>query len=751
MPFPTRPISAILGAMATLFIPGHTHAQNQASSEETAMTPARQLTIDDLHVEGGLDGPALRQPRVSPDGRLVTLLRGRDDDASQLDLWAYDTATGNASMLVSSTDLVGEVELSEEEKNRRERQRIYASGIVSYQWDAKGEQILFPLGGDIFLYRLADGTAVKVTDTDAFETDPKISPAGNYVSFIRDDELFVHELATGTEKQLSSGATATIRNGIAEFVAQEELDRDTGYWWSPDDRLIAYTQIDESPVDIVERLDFGPDGTRTIRQRYPFAGTDNVTIRLGVVPAAGGETVWVDLGPEEDIYLADVTWSADGQTLYVHRLSRDQKRLDILAADTASGATQVVFSETSETWVNLRGGMKPLADGSFLWESERDGFNHIYHYNADGSLITQVTKGDWVVSGIDCVDESNGTIYFTGWTDTPLERHVYRVPLSGGDPVQISEGEGWHGASFAGSCDVWINSFSAPAQPSQARVRSAEGQHLFWLKENRLDADHPSAPFLASHVVPEYGTIEAEDGTPLYYRVMKPDLAPGEKAPAIVRVYGGPHAQTVQKDWTGAFDQMLVDMGYVVFRLDNRGSWNRGTAFENPLYHAMGSVEVEDQATGTRWLAAQAYVDVDNIGVFGWSYGGYMTLHMLAQHPELYKAGVSGAPVSDWRTYDTAYTERYMGDPREVADAYDRSAVFAHLDGMKDDSLLLIHGMADDNVIFQNSIDLMAALHERDIAFEMMTYPGEKHGFRKRENKRHMDRLVVDFLERRLK
>ncbi|GGD11970.1 peptidase S9 [Aquisalinus flavus] len=715
------------------------------------MPPARQLTIDDLHAEGGLDGPALRQPRVSPDGRLVTLLRGREDDASQLDLWAYDTATGDASMLVSSTDLVGDVDLSEEEKNRRERQRIYASGIVSYQWDAKGAQILFPLGGDIFLYQLADGRAVKVTDTGTFETDPKISPAGRYVSFIRNDELFVYDLATGTEQQLSSGATGTIRNGVSEFVAQEELDRDTGYWWSPDDRLIAYTQIDESPVDIVERLDFGPDGTRTISQRYPFAGTDNVTIRLGVVPAAGGETVWVDLGTEQDIYLADATWAADGGQLYVTLLSRDQKTLRVLAVAPETGASSTLMEETRETWINLRGGMRPLKDGSFLWESERDGFNHIYHHAADGSLIARVTRGDWVVSGIDCVDEASGALYFTGWTETPLERHVYRVSLSGGAPVQVSEGEGWHGASFAGSCDVWINTFSAPDQPSQARVRKADGEHLFWLKENRLDADHPYAPFIASHVAPEFGTIEADDGTPLHYQVMKPDLAPGQKVPAIIRVYGGPHAQTVQKDWTGAYDQMLVDKGYVVFRLDNRGAWNRGTAFENPLYRAMGSVEVADQAAGARWLAAQTYVDAGNIGVFGWSYGGYMTLHMLAQNPELYKAGVSGAPVTDWRTYDTAYTERYMGDPREVADAYDRSAVFAHLGGMKDDSLLLIHGMADDNVIFQNSVDLMAALHERDVAFEMMTYPGEKHGFRKRENKRHMDRLVVDFFERRLK
>ena len=710
------------------------------------------LTVEALHGEPSLSGPTLRSPRVSPDGSMITLLRGREDNADQLDLWAYDTASGEASLLVSSTDLVGgDTELSEEEKNRRERQRIYASGIVSYQWDASGERILFPLGGDLFLYDLAQQAPIRITETDAFETDPKISPAGGFVSFIRDDEVYAYDIAAGEERRLTTGAGGTVRNGVAEFVAQEELDRDTGYWWSPDDAHLAYTQIDEAPVAIAERLSFGPDGAETVRQRYPYAGTDNVTIRLGVVPLSGGETVWIDLGDETDIYLADATWSTDGKTLYVQRLSRDQKTLDILAADPATGETRVILTESRKTWVNLRGGMKPLADGSFLWESERSGYNHIYHHAADGSQIAQLTNGDWPVGRIACVDEAAGTVYFSASRETALETHVHAVPMSGGEIRTITREAGVHSPSFAGNCATWIDTFSAPDQPPQASARNADGDRLFWLNENKLDADHPYAPYLASHVMPQFGTIEATDGTLLDYEMLIPDLADGETAPAIVMVYGGPHAQYVSRGWTSLFEQMMVDKGYVVFRLDNRGAWNRGTAFENTLYRAMGSTEAADQAAGARFLAGQDFVDAGRIGVYGWSYGGYMTLMMLAQEPDLFAAGVSGAPVTDWRLYDTAYTERYMGDPRTDAAAYDQGAVFAHLDGLQDDSLLVIHGMADDNVIFQNTIDLMAALQERGTSFELMTYPGEKHGFRKKENRLHRDRLIVDFFDRKLK
>ena len=724
----------------------------------TAEDESGRLTVERLHAEPSISGPSVRNPQISPDGTIVTLLKGRDDNARLLDLWAYDVSDGTARRLVKADDLVADAgELSEEEKNRRERQRIYDTGIVDYAWDSRGAAILFPLGGDVFLYDLEKSEPTQVTATEAFETDAKVSPDGRYVSYVRDDELFAFDRETGKERRLTRSASETVRNAVAEFVAQEELDRDTGYWWSPDDSRVAFTRIDEAPVEIAERLDFGPDGAKTIRQRYPFAGTDNVRINLAVVSATGGRPTWIDLGAEEDVYLADVYWSADGATLYAARLSRDQKRLDLLKADPMSGASEIILTETSDTWINLNHSFRALDDGGFLWGSERDGFHHVYRYDGDGERVAQLTNGDWPVSGVACVNEEEDALFFTGWMESALERHLFRTSLSGDSdaaPARVSQAAGWHGASFAGDCSAYIGTFSSENQPRQVAVYDNSGERRFWLSENSLDEDHPYRPYLASHVAPEYGTIDVE-GVSLDYKLLKPtDLKRGEKRPAIILVYGGPHSQRVRKGWDTGFEQMLADEGYVVFRLDNRGAANRGKAFEDPLYRAMGSVEVRDQAAGARWLASQDFVDAEKIGVYGWSYGGYMTLMMLSQTPDLYAAGVSGAPVTEWRLYDTAYTERYMGDPSPEADAeaYDESAVFAHLDGLVGDGrLLLIHGMADDNVIFLNSIRLMDALQKAGKDFDLMTYPGEKHGFRAKTNRIDRDRRIMDFFNARLK
>ncbi|WOI54195.1 DPP IV N-terminal domain-containing protein [Parvularcula sp. LCG005] len=714
---------------------------------------ADDLTIEALNSDQGLSGPSLRGASFSPDGSMITVLRGRDGDARTLDLWAYDVKTGDAKVLVRSDDLVSsDVELSEEEKNRRERQRIYDSGIISYDWDTKGETLLFPLGGDVYTYDLATGEPTQVTSTETFETDPKMSPSGGYVSYVRDDELVVYDRAKGKEKTVTSGAGGTIRNAVSEFVAQEELNRDTGYWWAPDDSQIVFLQIDESPVQIAERLDFGVDGAKTIRQRYPFAGTDNVNIKLGLVKPGGGKPTWIDLGPEEDIYLADVHWSSDSKTVYVERLSRDQKTLDMLKVDPKTGKSELLFSETDDNWINLNGGFYALKDGGFLRLSERTGFTHIDRHGADGKLAKALTSGEWNANSIACVDQTDGEIIFSGWMDTPLENHLYTVSLDGGEVTPLTTEAGWHSGSFGKDCESFIHRFSSQDQPTQASVMTKDGERSFWLLENKLDNDHPYAPYLDSHLDWTFGQLEAPDGQMMDYALLvPPGLKKGAKAPAIQLVYGGPHAQRVANRWGDLSAQMLADKGYVVFKLDNRGAANRGKAFENVLYRQMGQPEVVDQAIGTEWLASQPYVDADRIGVQGWSYGGYMTLMMLAQKPELYAAGVSGAPVTDWRTYDTAYTERYMGDPREVGDKYDASSVLTYADGIEDGELLLIHGMADDNVIFQNSIDMIAALQQAGTEFELMTYPGEKHGFRNKQNKMHRDYLGLDFFERKLK
>ncbi len=757
---------------------------------KTEPGPGR-LTPERIHADPALDGQALRKAAISPDGTRVSVLRGRPDNANQQDLWAYDLDTGEASLLVNSTDLISGPEvLSEEEKNRRERAREYGQGIVSYSW-ANDNLLLFPLGGDIYTYDLIQDKAMQITATKAYETDAKVSPLGHYASYVRSNELYITDLKTGLERQITDGSTQTIRNATASFVVQEELDRDSGYWWSAKEDFIAYTQIDESSIAISNRIDFGADGVETISQRYPFAGTANATVKLGVIPKTGGETVWVDLGPDKDIYLTRVLWSQDGKNdLFAGVLSRDQKTHTFYKIDIQTGKSTVFYQERSKTWLNIGTDLKALPDGSVLWSTEalndfldtsgdasdevsgnvadirsdkaaihspksRQGKRSLIKIDGTG-LVTQITPKSVLVNKLNCVRPDENALYFTAWTESPLERHIYRITLEGNALVQLSEGakagkNGRYSADFSLNCARYIGGFNNVQTPPQSRAYKNDGTPLIWLNENALTETHPYYPFKAASIVPEFGQLTAEDGSVLEYMLYKPlDLKAGEKRPVINVVYGGPGVQRVHKGWERRhFERMLAHHGFVVFSMDNRGANNRGKAFEDSLYRAMGGVEVRDQSMAIEWLKTQDYVDPDKIGVYGWSYGGYLTLHLLGQ-TDLFKSGVAGAPVTDWALYDTAYTERYLGspktgDPNYTQGVYENGSVFAHLDGLSEPTLV-IHGMADDNVVFQNTVKLMDAVQKRGLHnVRFVTYPGEKHGFRQTHNKVHRDRTILEF------
>lgn len=723
-----------------------------------------KLTPEALHGSPSINGPTLKGAKISPDGSFATVLQGREDNSQQQDLWAYDLESGEGSLLVSSTDLLGEPEeLSLEEKNRRERRREYGSGIVSYKW-AGEDLLLFPLGGDIYLYDLKSKEAKQVTATKGFETDPKVFGDGQYVGYIRDNNLYVKELKSGLERQLSDGATELIRNGIASFVVQEELDRYTGYWPSPDAGHIAYTQTDDGPVATRNRIEYTAEGVKNISQRYPFAGTANATVKLGVVTRRGGRTKWVDIGGEKDIYLTRVFWSADSKTLYAGILSRDQKSHKLLKINPRTGASDILFEETSPTWLNAEVNYKALKadnlpDGNLLWSSERNGQWQLFNIQTTGELagnFTAVTPADILMTKLNCVSEQTGNVYFTGWKETPLERHLYKVKIDGTELAQISQKPGTHSASFSKNCERYIGGFSDVNTPNQSRAFQNDGTPLTWLNENKIDAGHAYAPFQAAHITPEFGTLQTADGTELHYEVFKPrDLKPGEKRPSVTLVYGGPHVQKVFNGWSRkSFSTMLAHHGFVVFQMDNRGSGSRGKKFEDAIYRKMGQPEVVDQKLGAAWLKSQPFIDADKMGVYGWSYGGYMTAHMLAQTDE-YKAGVVGAPVTEWQLYDTAYTERYLGSPdpkspNYTEGSYEKSNVFPYLDGLTE-PFLLIHGMSDDNVVFRNATKLMDAMQKRgEHNMSVMTYPREKHGFRTPENRIHRDRQILEFFLKEL-
>ncbi len=718
------------------------------------------LTPERINSAPSLSGKTLQAAKIAPSGEFVTVLQGREKDPSQLDLWAYDLTTGDGRLLVSSTDLLdAPEELSAEEKNRRERARQYGKGIITYDW-AGENLLLFPLGGDIYLYDLEAQESRQVTATKGFETDPKVSKDGRLVAYVRGNELFVKNLETGLERQLTDGATDTIRNATASFVVQEELDRNTGYWLSGDASKAAYTQIDESEIAIEHRIEFSADGIENIAQRYPFAGTKNATVKLGVVSTKGGPTRWLDIGDEADIYLTRVAWAADHETLFAGILSRDHKTHSIYRINSRTGESEVFYEETSPTWLNIRSEFKTSEGGGLIFTAEQSEKRQLFKVQADG-LVTALTPETLMVRDIECLTEN--TAFVTGWQDNPLSKHIFKINFAANEAVeadaemktplvtQLTDAEGQHSAKFNDACTRYLGYYQGETTPPQLRAYQADGTPLAWLNENRLDASHPYHEFLDAHIVPEYGQIPADDGTMMDYWLFKPDdLKPGEKRASITIVYNGPGVQRVYKGWNRkGFARMLAHHGFVVFMLDGRGATNRGKAYEDVLYRAMGQAEVVDQRTGAEWLKTQSFIDPDRMGIYGWSYGGYMSLHMLAQ-TDLYASGVSGAPVTDWALYDTAYTERYLGDPNPgtpnyTEGAYEKGSVFPYLDGLTE-PFLLIHGMADDNVVFRHSIKLMGEMQKRGAQnMSVMTYPGEKHGFRQTANRIHRDRQILEF------
>ncbi len=727
----------------------------------TPAVHAERLTLEAITGSAPLSGPTLMKPKVAPDGSRVTFLRGKDSDRNQLDLWEYDIASGQTRLLVDSkVVLPGTETLSDEEKARRERQRIAAlTGIVDYQWSPDAKTLLFPLGGELYLYDLGkqDREAVRqLTHGEGFSTDAKLSPKGGFVSFVRARNLWVIDLASGTQLQLTRDGSATIGNGVAEFVADEEMDRHTGYWWAPDDSAIAFARIDESPVPVQKRYEMYADRVEMIEQRYPAAGDHNVLVQLGVVaPRAGATATWVDLGKETDIYLARVTWR-DPQHLTFQRQSRDQKKLELIEASLADGTQRTLITETGSTWVPLHNSLRFLKDGRFVWSSERSGFQHLYLASADGRQLTALTSGNWPVDELLAVDEDAGTAYFRAGIQSPLRSEIYAVPLAGGAPKKLSQAAGMHSAAFANNASVYVDSWSNSSTPPQIELFRANGEKIATLLDNNLaDPKHPYAKYLQAQRPVEYGTLTAADGkTALHYSLIKPEgFDPANRYPVVVYVYGGPATQTVTDSWPGRgdhlFNQYLAQQGYVVFSLDNRGTPRRGRDFGGALYGVQGTVEVADQLKGVEWLKAQPWVDGSRIGVQGWSNGGYMTLMLLAKASDQYACGVAGAPVTDWGLYDTHYTERYMNLPAANPAGYTEGRVLTHIDGLTS-PLLLIHGMADDNVLFTNSTSLMSALQQRGQPFELMTYPGAKHGL-SGANALHRYRIAENFLGRCLK
>ncbi|HZM71716.1 MAG TPA: S9 family peptidase [Candidatus Cryosericum sp.] len=682
--------------------------------------------------------------RFTHDGRVLYYL-GYEREGAARSLVREEVSGGGRQIVARSAGGAGEGALSREEVLRRERLRLQDLGITQFVLAETADRVVYADGGDLYLVR-PGRDALRLTSSSEVEQDPQLSPDGRLLAFTRDDDLYVLDIETLREKRLTSGAGGGILHGVAEYIAQEEMDRPTGFWWSPDGASIAYTEVDETGIPLYAIPHQGKDQPEVENHRYPFAGGPNARVRLGIVPAQGGETRWLDLASAagEDFYLARVRWAPDG-ALLVQVQSRDQKTLRLLRLAPGTLKHSVLVEERSDTWVSLTNDLRPLMDGRFIWSSERSGYRHLEIRSRDGRLERALTSGDWPVDRLEGVDEAGGLVYFTAAREGPLEKPLYRVAMAGAAPERVTPEKGCHTIEMSPDGRLFVDVHDSAGTPPRVLLKEGSGRTLRVLDAN----DDPEIAALGLRP-PEFVTLQAEDGTTLHGAIFKPrSMEKGRRYPALVRVYGGPTAQTVKDSWELTQDlraQRLTEKGFVVFRLDNRGSPRRGKAFETALYRRLGSVEVEDQIRGARYLAALPFVDPERIGIYGWSYGGYMAALCLLRAPEIFRAAVAGAPVTDWDGYDTHYTERYMGTPRENLEGYRASSLLPLAQNL-DGRLLIVHGMADENVHFRHTARLLNALNAARRRYDLLIFPDERHLPRRPEDRQYLEHRILEHFE----
>jgi dipeptidyl-peptidase 4 len=689
----------------------------------------------------------------SPDDQWITYLFSQGGDLT-LQLYRYDPATQESALMAEAVGAgVTEESLTREEKLRRERARELGLGISRYAWAKNTNRLLIPLPDGLYIQDGVDAPLHQVLDTTtAPALDPQLSPDGRWVGYVQDGELYVIPVEGGAPRQITSGARSTGRtHGLAEFVAQEEMHRSHGFWWSPDSEKLAFVEVDELHIPLYRIIHQGQESTGDDAQeehRYPFTGQENARVRLGIVSAQGGAPIWMDLGADDDIYLARVQWLPDG-ALTAQIQNREQTTLDLVRFDADTGQRTSLLRESNAIWINLHDMLWPLTnaewEGAFLWASERTGFRHLYLYSREGELIRPLTGGDWLVDRIAGVDEEEGNLYFTATLDTPTESHLYVVPLVGGAPRRLTQGAGMHAVVVDHGCRTFVDTFSALDRPPTVMLHrlsdGAEIATLFDQRDPRLDQ--------LDLLPPELVSLSTPDGVILYGAIYRPpaEFGPGPY-PTVISVYGGPGPQMITNSWLPTSSmraQYLRRQGFLVFELDNRGSAQRGLAFEGAIRHQMGSIEVEDQCTGVRWLIDQGLADAQRVGIYGWSYGGYMALMCLTRAPEIFKVAVAGAPVTHWEGYDTHYTERYMGTPQSNPAGYARGSVLTHVEQMTG-KLMLIHGLIDENVHFRHTARLINALIKARKTYDLLLFPDERHTPRSLADRIFMEEKIADFL-----
>ena len=609
--------------------------------------------------------------------------------------------------------------------------------------------VLINWSNDLFYYEFGSDRAIRLTSNPEEEVGEGFSPDGRMISFVRENNLYVEDLSMQRrERALTRDGSAKILNGRLDWVYQEELygrGNFGAYWWSPDSTTIAFLRIDESPVPEFTVVDHIPYDQKLEVTAYPKAGDPNPIVKLGIVNAAGGDIRWVDTFKyqPEDFLISRVTWTPDGKKVVYQAQNREQTFLDVNFADAKDGKSSNVIHETSKAWVAINEQPIWLKDGSFIWASERSGWEHLYHYSADGKQLRQITDGKWEVRSIEGVDEGNGYIYFTGTERSHISADAYRVKFDGSGLTRLTQTEGSHRIDLSPANNYFIDVWSDVNTPSQVRLYDASGKLVRVLADNKVDA-------LKQYKLgtTELLQVKTRDGFVMEAMMIKPpDFDARKKYPVMSFTYSGPHAPQVRNGWgsqTYMFHQLLAQKGYIIWVCDNRTASGKGMDATWPVYKNFGELELRDLEDGVTWLKSQPYVDGSRIGIWGWSYGGFMTSYALT-HSQSFKIGIAGGTVADWRDYDSIYTERYMGTPQNNPEGYKQSAPVNAAKNLHG-KLLLIHGAIDDNVHMQNTIQFIYELQMAGKQFQLMLYPKSRHGVTDPLLLKHMRQMMLDYI-----
>jgi len=610
--------------------------------------------------------------------------------------------------------------------------------------------VLINFANDLFYYELGSDRAIRLTSNPDEEVGEEFSPDGRMVSFVRGGNLYVEDLSMQRrERALTRDGSDKILNGRLDWIYQEEVygrGNFGAYWWSPDSTKIAFLRLDENPVPKFPVVDHIPLDQLVEDTPYPKAGDPNPIVKLGMANAAGGDVTWADTAKyrPEDFLIVRVGWFPDGKKTWFMAQNREQTFIDLNSANSADGKSANLFRESTKTWIGINDdGMRWLPDGSFLWMSDRDGWTHLYHYGADGKLIRQVTKGDWDVQALGGIDEAKSTIYFTASEHSFTANQVYSIKLDGSNLKRISVSEGNHRPSFNAGGSYFVDSWSDVNTPSQVRLYDAGGKLVRAIDENKVDA-------LSQYKLgkTELLSVKTRDGFTMEAMMIKPpDFDPSKKYPVMSYTYSGPQAPQVRNQWGGVtymFHQMLAQKGYIIWICDNRTASSKGVNSAWPLFHNFGELELRDLEDGFTWLKQQPYVDGARIGLWGWSYGGFMTSYALT-HSQTFKLGIAGGTVADWRNYDSIYTERYMGTPQNNPEGYWNSSP-VHFARDLHGKLLLIHGAIDDNVHLSNTMQFLYELQKAGKPVQLMLYPKSRHGVTDPLLLKHLRQMMMDFI-----